>query len=312
LEIINLENFDKDIFASGVGVALGNFDGIHLGHMELVDLVVKKCNAKGIKSVLYTFHDHPENVIAKKIVTPLINTNEMKAEILSKVRLDYLLFEEFNQVLMNFSPEDFVKKILIDKLNAKLVVISFHYRFGHKGKGDAKLLKQFGKKYGFDVYVVEPVTYDNIIVSSSIIRDLVREGDVVLAAKFLNRPYEIWGTVIRGKNLGTKMGFPTINIDPDERMVLPAKGVYISSVMFNDVSYQSITNVGENPTVGDVGLRIETYILNFSGDLYESNVKIKFMVRIRNERKFANLDELISQITKDVDLAKEYWSSTIY
>ncbi|MDK2932336.1 MAG: riboflavin kinase / adenylyltransferase [Clostridiales bacterium] len=294
--------------SKGMGIVLGNFDGVHLGHVELIKRVINTCKKNNLKSMLYTFSNHPENIIAGKIVIPLITTNRIKAKILAAYDLNYLYFDEFNESLMKMNPIDFVEKVLVDQFNVKAVTVGFHYHFGYQGKGDANLLRILGREYGFGVDVVEPVKLGDTIVSSTVIRNLIKEGNVEQASKFLGRKYTISGKVVRGKNLGNKIGFPTINLLPNDYLVLPSKGVYITNTIINDCIFYSVTNVGENPTIDEDGIRIETHVLNFKGDLYDSDVAVQFIKKIRDEKKFNSISDLSKQIAKDVQFTYEYFN----
>ncbi len=285
--------------SKGLGIALGNFDGLHQGHMKLINTVIEKSTREGLSSLVYTFAIHPVNVISNKKILPILTTNTQKSELLKNTKLDYLYFESFDESFMLMSAEDFVKKILVDKFNVKIIVVGFDYRFGYKGAGDVNLLNSLAKIYGFKVYVIEPVKLGDTIISSSVIRRLIACGDVEQASTFLNRNYSIIGTVVKGKELGRKIGFPTINIIPKSGILIPANGVYASNVVLNGKKYNSITNVGTNPTVGDIGIRIETHIIDYSGSLYGEEVEVFFLKKIRDERKFNSLEELIEQIKKD-------------
>ncbi|MGE4282200.1 MAG: bifunctional riboflavin kinase/FAD synthetase [Clostridia bacterium] len=291
----------------GTGIALGNFDGLHIGHMELINKTVDICKKDHLKSVIYTFNHHPQNIIADKLIISLITPNEIKAEILSRCHVDCLYLDDFNKAFMKMMPEDFIKNILLDRLNAKRVTVGFHYRFGYKNTGDVDVLRKMGQLYGFQVEVVEPVKIGDTVVSSSLIRKLIQKGDVETASKFMNRKYMITGKVVVGKRLGHKLGFPTINIIPRVDIVLPSKGVYITNTILEEKIYASVTNVGANPTVNGQEMRIETHILDFSGILYNHNVNIEFIKKIRDEKKFQGIDELAVQIGKDVKYVKQFF-----
>jgi len=291
----------------GTGIALGNFDGLHLGHMELIKKLIRICKREKLTSIVYTFHNHPENVIASRVVTPLITTNDMKVKILEEYDLSCIYFEQFDERFMKKEAADFVKEVLVDKFNVKYIVVGYNYHFGHKGTGNPELLKELGSKYGFDVEVVMPVKIGDTIVSSSIIREMIQKGDMEQAHRFLGRSYSIAGKIVTGKRLGSKLGFPTINIIPGNDIVLPWKGVYITLTRICGQDYPSITNVGNNPTVGDKEVRIETYLLNFSGDLYGMETEVLFLQKMRDEKKFKNINELANQITKDVMTAEKFF-----
>jgi len=297
----------------GTGIALGNFDGLHMGHLKLITRLLEICKQKKLKSMVYTFDHHPKNVMASKTVTPLIYPNDEKARILGKYDLDYLYFEEFNKEFMMIQPEDFVKKILVNTLNVKYIVVGYNYRFGYKGSGDAELLKTLSERYGFEVEVIMPVMIHDTVVSSSVIRHLIQDGEVDKASIFLTRHYSIRGRVTEGKKLGNKLGFPTINIIPPEHIILPSKGVYITKVRVGGQTYCGVTNVGDNPTVGDIGVRIETHLIDFNGDLYGMEAEILFLKKIRDQKKFKNIQELSYQIAEDVEVTKQYFmNQSIY
>ncbi len=291
----------------GIGIALGNFDGLHIGHMELVNRVVALSRKKRLKSLLYTFSNHPENIIAQKVITPLITTNQIKIDILNNSNLDYLYFEDFNEEYMKMKPREFIQKIIVEKFNAKLVVVGFHYHFGYKGAGDISLLKRLGDESGFEVYVVEPIKVGDIIVSSSAIRTFLKNGDVEKAAIFMNRKYAIKGKVLKGKTLGRQIGFPTINLIPDATNILPSKGVYLTQTIIDNHCYHSVTNIGTNPTVENERIKIETHLLDFNGDLYGKKVEVHFIKKLRNEVKFESVQSLTAQIALDVQYAKDYF-----
>ncbi len=293
--------------SSGVGIALGNFDGLHIGHMALVNRVVELSRKRGLKSLLYTFSNHPENIIAQRVITHLITTNQMKIDILNDSDLDFLYFDDFDEAYMKMEPREFVQKIIIEKFNAKLVVVGFHYHFGYKGEGDISLLKRLGDERGFEVHIVEPIKVGNVIVSSSAIRTLLKTGDVEQAAVFMNRKYAVKGEVIKGKTLGRQIGFPTINLIPNESNILPSKGVYLTETIVDNHTYYSVTNIGTNPTVENEEIKIETHLLDFNKELYGEKVEVQFIKKLRHEEKFDSVQTLTAQIALDVQRAKDYF-----
>ncbi|MCG8500347.1 MAG: bifunctional riboflavin kinase/FAD synthetase [Firmicutes bacterium] len=312
MESIFPKDKNKIDTSKGTGVALGNFDGLHRGHMALIHKVIAMSKDKGLKSMVCTFSNHPENVIKGKVITPLIMSNEMKKKTLQKSELDYLYFENFDERLMKMSAEDFVKHILVQSFNVKLAVVGFHYHFGYKGTGDAESLKVLGKKYGFEVQVVDPVKLEGTIVSSTMIRKLIGMGDMQKASLFMGRAYAVGGKVVKGKKLGREIGFPTMNLIAEDVMLLPSNGVYLTETVINNRCYHSITNVGRNPTVGDKETRIETHVLNFREDSYDQEVEVRFIKKMRDEKKFADVQELARQISLDVQYANEYFGKSIY
>jgi len=255
-------------YKNNLGVGLGNFDGLHIGHQKLVNTLVDECKKINLSSVIYTFSKHPENIFRKKLMTPQITTVKKKIELFNSCNVDFLYLAIFDEDFSRISPEEFVKKILLDFMKVKLVVVGFDYRFGFKGAGDATLLKNLGEKYGFDVIVVSPVKQINEVISSTSVRNALLAGDASKAMSLLGRPYSMEGIIIKGRQIGRTIGFPTANILPESYVVVPKNGVYLSKIKINGVLHNSITNVGNNPTFNMDRISIETYILDFDADIY--------------------------------------------
>ncbi|MGI6778158.1 MAG: bifunctional riboflavin kinase/FAD synthetase [Acetivibrionales bacterium] len=290
------------------GVGLGNFDGLHIGHMTLINALLSESRFYGLNSVVYTFSKHPENILRKKLFTPLLTTERKKISLLRETLLDYLYFEEFDERFSRLQPEEFVKGILVDKLNIKLAVAGFDYRFGYKGQGDTEYLKALGGKLGFKVIVIPPIKMCNEIISSTLIREQVKKGNMERAFELLGRHYSITGEVVGGKKIGSKLGFPTANIHPETYLVMPHNGVYITKTMVDGVLYNSVTNIGRNPTFEEVEqVRLETHILDFNKDIYGEDIEVFFVSKIRGEKRFSSKDRLIEQVRKDIGTAREYF-----
>jgi len=292
-------------------VGLGNFDGLHVGHMVLVNALINEARMSGLESVVYTFTKHPENIIRKNLFTPLLTTVGKRIQILGETRLDHVFFDEFDEDFSRMEPEAFVKDILADRLGACVVVAGFNYRFGYMGRGDSELLKELGKKYGIRVIIIPAVRIGPEIVSSTAIRGYVLKGDMEKAALLLGRYYSIMGKVLDGKRVGRKIGFPTANLRPEDYLILPGNGVYLTKTLYEGVLYNSVTNVGVNPTFGETGaISVETHILNFGKDIYESNIEVFFLKKLRDEVKFGSGGELSAQISLDIKTATEYFGLT--
>ncbi len=292
------------------GVGLGNFDGLHIGHMTLINTLINESKVLGIDSVVYTFLKHPENILRKKLNTPIITTINKKIQLLQSTRLDYLYFDDFDEAFSRMKPEDFIKDILFDKLKVKLAVTGFDYRFGYKGQGNVSLLEEAGKEYGFDVIVIPPVKIDEHIVSSTSIRQSITKGSIEKANRLLGRHFSISGTVTRGRRVGNTIGFPTANISYYDKIILPHTGVYITKTLVENKIYNSVTSVGINPTFKEnLPISIETYILDFNEDIYGKDIEVVFIKRLRNEKDFGSVDELITQIKTDVSDARKYFDS---
>lgn len=301
-----LENA-ADLDKSFKGVGLGNFDGLHIGHMVLINTLIHESRFNGYSSMIYTFTKHPENFLRKELFNLLLTTREKKIELLSDTALDYLYFEEFDEDFSHLSPAEFAEKILVRKLNARLVVAGFNYRFGFKGQGDMELMKELGKEYGFKVIVVPPVKLENTVASSTEIRSLVAEGDVQTAYKLLGRHYSIDGTVQTGRQMGSRLGFPTANITPKDYVALPRNGVYVTKTLVDGILYPSLTNIGTKPTLSNENkISVETHIINFDKNIYNEAIEVFFIDRLRNERLFPGIEALAEQVQKDIKAAKQY------
>jgi|LSQX01.3.fsa_nt_gb riboflavin kinase/FMN adenylyltransferase len=289
---------------SPISIALGNFDGLHLGHMQLINKAISIKKNKQHKSLVYTFYNHPSEMIPGKAPVLFLTDNDKKAEILKETDLDYLYFETFNTDIMSLSPIDFFKKLLLKKFKIESVIVGFDYRFGYKGEGDTEILKNIGKEYNFNVDVIPPVRLNNRIVSSSIIRECILSGDMETAGLYLDRLFSIKGRVVKGKGLGNEIGFPTANLTPKLGIIIPVNGVYRTKVLVKKNTYNSITNIGVSPTVDGNNRTIETHIIDYHGDLYGEEMEVFFEKKIRGEKKFDNIDELSKQILKDVECVR--------
>lgn len=301
MEIIDLLNYNETRHKTAV--ALGNFDGIHLGHQELIKNMIKKSKMLGLKSSLLLFKTHTKSVIDKN--SPyVITNNEQKFKIANNLGIDIVYLLDFDEKIMKLSGERFVRDIVINKMNAKLLVVGFDYRFGYKASCDSKYLIELGNKFNIDVIVNTPVYKDEILISSSIIRELIIDGKMKNVSDLLGKPYSIIGKIVTGSNRGNKLGFPTANIEPIDNYVIPKNGVYITNSIINNKKYLSATNIGHNPTFNEDKLKIETYILDFNEDIYGKSLEIEFIDFLRDDIKFLNTDDLINQMKFDINQIK--------
>lgn len=287
-------------------VALGNFDGVHLGHQAIIKQAVEKAHQLGLKSGVFTFSNHPRNMIPGRTPVKNIIYQDEKAVLIESLGVDYLFNIPFTEKIMQTPPEDYILHFLVKKFNAKEIFCGFNYRYGYKAAGDYELLVKYGEKYGFNVNQMMPVTVDRDVVSSSLIRGLIKAGEMEECRKYLSRNYDIGGEVVVGNRLGKNIGFPTSNIMLDDSMVTPPNGVYITYCLYNGVKYPSITNVGVKPTIGEFKKNMETHIFNFDKELYGKHIRIEFVKKTRDEVKFSGVEELSAQIAKDCNEAKEY------
>lgn len=288
------------------GVALGNFDGVHIGHRVLLDRLLEKGKDSGLSTLVFTFKQHPQNVLLTRNKIPLIYPPEKKKDIILKLGIDMVEMVDFTQKFAMLEPEEFFEKFLLNRYNIKYVVVGFNYRFGRGGKGNVSLLKQIGDRYGFEVQVVDPVITNGEVVSSSLIRKLISIGDIKSANRLLGRKYTVNGKVVKGKGRGKEMGFPTANIELPPGILYPSRGVYITITNLENASMISLTNVGINPTFSGNKLVIETYIPGFKGNLYDKYIEVEFLERIRDEKKFENKEELVKQIEMDLKYMENY------
>lgn len=286
-------------------IALGTFDGVHKGHQRLMEVMKKYSTEFKAKSIVYTFSNHPRKLINPEKSVKIITDNSTKAQLIKKMDIDILYFEEFKNI-MNMDAESFVSNILINRFKVKCVVVGYNYKFGYDGKGNTETLKYYGDKYGFKVEIIPAVEIEKQIVSSSLIRYLIENGEVNRILTFLGRTYSIEGNVIDGKKNGTTMGIKTANIKVNEDIIIPKLGVYITDTIINNLSYRSVTNIGFNPTFKGEKISIETHILGFDNSIYDKTIKVLFHKFIRDEIAFNTTQELINQISKDIKLSKGY------
>ena len=287
-------------------VALGNFDGVHAGHQALILRAVEKAKERNLKSGVFSFFTHPKNLFAGKNVVKNIIYQEEKAALIEKLGVDYLFNVPFTRIVAQMEPVEFIDELLVDRMQMKEAFCGFNYRFGYKAAGNPEILRQEGLMKGFHVNEIPPVTIDGDVVSSTLIRGLIKAGEVEECEKYLGRRYSIGGEVVVGNKLGRTIGFPTSNITIDETMVTPPNGVYITYCIYNGHKYPSVTNVGVKPTIGSFKKNMETHIFDFNKELYGKHIRVEFLKMTRDEVKFSSVEELAAQIVKDCRTAKEY------
>lgn len=283
-------------------IALGSFDGLHLGHMYLINRTAELSKENNAKSMICTFKNHPLSVINKEICPKLIMDNDTKIDLLQNTGIDIVNLANFDKGFMKITPEEFIKN-MVNFYNAKGIVVGFNYRFGYKNLGDVEMLQKYSSILGYKLYVCEAISINHEIVSSSKIRHLIAEGNITKANELLGRSHTIIGKVVKGKQLGRTIGFPTVNLDYNKEYILPKGGVYYTVVEYDNCLYKAITNIGYNPTVEGGKLSVETHILNFDKQIYGEVVKINFVNRIRDEVRFNTMDELREQLLRDKNYA---------
>ena len=284
-------------------LAIGNFDGAHRGHRTVFEKVIAMAHENQGTPMALTFQPHPAQVLRPKKNFRLLTPLEEKLKHISSAGIERIICEPFNQELANLSPKIFVKKILVDRLEAMAVWVGPRFFFGKNRTGNIETLRELGSLYGFSVHIMDTVKVDGEIISSTRVRLLIESGDLEVAKKFLGRPYSIKGIIIPGRKVGSFLGFPTANIRP-KTFVIPARGVYACQIRILNNKYFGVTNVGLNPTFNRNQLRIETHILDFDLNVYGESAEVFFIQKIRNEKKFPSADALILQIREDIDQAR--------
>jgi riboflavin kinase/FMN adenylyltransferase len=279
-------------------VTIGNFDGVHLAHQTLLRRVVEVARPQGLQAAAITFEPHPIKILspdhAPKLLTPL----PRKVELIAATGIDLLVVLPFTRELARQSPLEFVRRALIDPLHASSVHVGPNFRFGYRQSGDTEVLEELGNQEGFRVEVVPMLVIRGDRVSSTRIRELLAEGHVHKANRLLGRPFSARGPIVAGMGVGRKHTVPTLNLAPIEEQ-LPKVGVYVTHTVLAGVAHDSVTNVGFKPTFGDHRLTVETFLLDFSGQIDESDMEIKFLYRLRDEMKFQNPAILKVQIQED-------------
>ncbi|MFO7717066.1 MAG: bifunctional riboflavin kinase/FAD synthetase [Desulfohalobium sp.] len=288
----------------GSCATIGNFDGVHIGHQALLCRVIECGRNHHLPSVAVTFDPHPLRVLLGK-TPPFITLTDQKIEVMEKLGLEFMLCLPFTREMAALEPEQFVQTILVKGLNLKHLVIGYDYAFGKKRRGDFSLLQNLGTKYGFTAEQIGPVQKNGDIVSSTRIRELVENGQVREAYPLLGRWYRVVGNVVQGRNRGGRLlGFPTANLKLLDELA-PQPGVYAVWAEFQGQAYTAVANIGYNPTFGNEALSVEVHIMDFDQDIYDRELRVHFVERLRSERKFESLDALMEQIFKDIETGRE-------
>jgi riboflavin kinase / FMN adenylyltransferase len=286
-------------------LTIGNFDGVHCGHQALFRKATEWAEKLGGESVVLTFHPHPIEVLAPGQGPVFITPHERKLELIALCGIDVAIVVPFSTQFAQVSAHNFVKVLLVDKIGPKAIIVGEDYRFGYGREGDTEFLQKMGSQYGFRVETVSGVQMDGTVVSSTLIRQLIQDGDLGEANRLLGRTYEIAGVVVPGHQRGERLlGFPTANISLAGQAP-PKRGVYVVEVEVGEKTYGGAANVGFNPTFGGTDLSVEAFLFDFDQNLYEKTIRIHFIERIRDEKRFSGAHELAVQIGKDVEKAKE-------
>jgi phosphoribosyl 1,2-cyclic phosphate phosphodiesterase len=293
----------------GSVLAIGNFDGIHLGHQAILRSAVSRAHAINAIATALTFDPPPRKVLRPETAPLRLSTNEQRMDWFNVAGLESAVVMPFTLELAQRSPQDFVEEFLVRDLHVRAVLVGENFRFGHKQAGDVNLLRELGVKHRFEVLIVPPVVYRGEVVSSTIIRREIACGDVTHAARLLGRPFVLTGNVVSGTGTGRRFTFPTLNLAPEQEL-LPARGVYITRTFFEGQprSQRSVTNIGMRPTFNGSALSVETHLLDFSGEITPQRIEVRFWKRIREEKKFSGPEELRAQIARDIATANQFFS----
>jgi riboflavin kinase/FMN adenylyltransferase len=280
-------------------LALGNFDGLHRGHLKIVERVRRGAAEHGGTPMAMTFDPHPSRIVRPDKAPPLLMTKAQRLEALDRAGIAAVAVVRFTTELSHWDPETFVRTVLVEWLRVSEVWVGANFLFGHDRSGNFSTLRTLGQRYGFRADKIDPVRYKEFVVSSTRIRRLVTEGRMDEAGALLGHSYFVDGTVVQGKRRGRELGFPTANLRTDNEL-LPPNGVYATTATIDGIVHPSLTNVGVRPTFGDTATPIiEAYVLGFDGDLYGRPVRLGFVQRLRDERKFEDVDALRSQMEAD-------------
>ena len=285
---------------------MGKFDGVHLGHQEILRRVVLEARRVAAPALLLTFDPHPAVVLAPERVPPLIQSRRQKLESLEQSGLTDVAIVEFDARLAALEGEAFFTQLVLRRMRLRSLHVGSGFRFGHARAGDVALARRIGQREGFVVHEVQPVAIAGQVVSSSAIRDAIGAGDAMLAWRMLGRPFALSGEVVRGSGRATEMQFPTANLRLENEL-LPRRGVYVTETVALAARHSSVTNVGVRPTFGGSELIVETHLLDFEDDLYGERIEVRFLARIRDEMRFASAFELADQIARDRAAALSYF-----
>ncbi|MCG2792543.1 MAG: bifunctional riboflavin kinase/FAD synthetase [Weeksellaceae bacterium] len=299
----------KDYHAkTSLALSLGMFDGVHLGHLSIINTLNEIADKENLESAILSFWPHPRKFLNPNDDVKMLNTLEEKLELLEKSGIQNLFLKTFDEDFRNLTGVEFCEQILVDKLNVKHIIIGYDHAFGKNKSGNFELLKSLSSALDFAVNQLEAVQSDDLNISSTKIRQALLEGRILDANKMLGYHYPLSGKVIHGKKLGKKIGYPTANIDVPMNKLLPKTGAYIVEVWMEDTFYKGMLSIGTNPTVDNSNqiLSTEVYILNFDQDIYEKEIKVKFRDFLHDEIQFEGLEKLIERLDEDQKLTEEF------
>ena len=303
----SISNYDKK---HPTAITIGTFDGVHIGHRKILERLINDAKKTGLQSTVFTFFPHPRMVLQKETNIKLLNTIQEKINILELIGLDCLIIQPFTMEFSRLSATEFVRDILVNKLNSKKIIIGYDHRFGRNRNANIQDLITFGNALNFEVEEIAAEEINDVSVSSTKIRNALINGDIKTANDYLGYNYMLTGNVKKGKGLGRKLNFPTANLFIEEEYkLIPKNGVYVVKSFLNEKLFYGMMNIGFNPTVGGSSKNIEIHFFNFKADLYGQNIQIDILERIRDEHKFNSLEELKVQLAKDKETSLAIISS---
>ncbi len=296
-----------DVQGGRRSVALGSFDGVHLGHRQVIAAAVEQAAARDLTAAVVTFYPHPATVLRPELAPFELSTLERRAALVGELGADEMVVVRFTLEFSQIDADRFASEVLVDRLGAAHVAVGHNYRYGHRAQGTVETLREAGARLGFEVTELPLLELQGGVVSSSRIRDLIGDGQVELAAALLGRPPWLEGTVVRGDGRGRGLGFATANLEPLGRSVLPGRGVYAGRAHLPSSSHPAAISVGYNPTFTDSreAVRVEAHLLDFDRDIYGSPLRLEFTRRLRDEERFGSVDDLVAQLHRDVQQTRE-------
>ncbi|MGC4128340.1 MAG: bifunctional riboflavin kinase/FAD synthetase [Bergeyella sp.] len=297
--------------AKPLALSLGMFDGVHIGHQSIIDELNRISRENHLESAVLTFWPHPRLVFNPDEELKLLNTLEEKTELLNNYGIHNLFLQAFDEAFRNLTGEEFVKQILVKKLNVKYLIVGYDHVFGKNRSGNFELLQKLAPELGFEVEQMEAVNIHNKNISSTKVRNALSEGNIPEANEMLGYFYSVSGTVIHGKKIGRAIGYPTANIETENLKFLPKKGAYIVDVFVKNSQYKGMLSIGTNPTVNGEKLTTEVYILDFNEDIYGEKIKVSFRDFLHDEIKFESIEKLIERLDEDKRMTERFYTDKL-